>query len=249
MTFDLTLWAWIGALGMTAGTVPPLWLWYSRSTDAKYYATLVGVTGIAAAAYLGMALGLGTVSTPGGRLPVARYVDWLLTTPLLLAYLAYLARPPSRVIGALIAIDVVVIAGGVVAVATTGVLSWAAFGVAGVAYLGLVYGLLVELPRYAASESDRVRAVFGTLRNITVVLWTLYPVVWLLAPTGLGLLTVSTEMLVFVYLDFVSKVGFVVVAVAGADALTYLGSDADSPAGTAESSTDAAMDGAPDAAD
>ncbi|OYR58261.1 sensory rhodopsin-2, partial [Halorubrum sp. E3] len=74
-------------------------------------------------------------------------------------------------------------------------------------------------PRSASAEGDRVRAVFGTLRNITVVLWTLYPVVWLLAPTGLGLMTPATEMLVFVYLDIVSKVGFVVVAVAGADAL------------------------------
>ncbi|RLM52978.1 bacteriorhodopsin, partial [Halorubrum sp. Atlit-26R] len=71
----------------------------------------------------------------------------------------------------------------------------------------------------------RVRAVFGTLRNITVVLWTLYPVVWLLAPTGFGVLTPATEMLVFVYLDVVSKVGFVVVAVAGADALDRLGAD------------------------
>jgi sensory rhodopsin len=44
-----------------------------------------------------------------------------------------------------------------------------------------------------------------------------------LAPTGLGLLTASTEMLVFVYLDVISKVGFVAVAVAGADALDGLG--------------------------
>jgi len=118
----------------------------------------------------------------------------------------------------LIGVDVVIIAGGIVAAATTGTVSWVAFGVAGVAYLGLVYGLLVSLPR-SASAGDRIRAVFGTLRNITVVLWTLYPVVWLLAPTGFGLLTPTTEMLVFVYLDIVSKVGFVVVAVMGADAL------------------------------
>lgn len=58
-----------------------------------------------------------------------------------------------------------------------------------------------------------------------MVLWTLYPVVWLLAPTGFGLLTPATEMLVFVYLDIVSKVGFVVVAVMGADALNRLDDD------------------------
>lgn len=228
MPVDVSVWAWIGLLAMGVGTLPPLWAWYSRSSatgesHATYYATLAGVTGVAALAYLAMALNVGTLSTTGGDLPVARYVDWLLTTPLLLLYLGLLARPPRRVLAGLIAVDVVIIAGGTAAVVTTGTLSWALFGAAAAAYVALVYGLLVSLPRSASAEADRVRAVFGTLRNITVVLWTLYPVVWVLAPTGFGLLTTSTEMLLFVYLDVVSKVGFVVVAVAGADALDYLG--------------------------
>jgi len=228
MLVDTAVWAWIGALAMGAGTIPPLWAWFSRSSSAEqshavYYATLAGVTGIAAVAYLLMALGYGTVSTGGAELDIVRYVDWLLTTPLLILYLGLLVRPPRRVLAGLIGIDVVIIAGGIVAAATTGTVSWVAFGVAGAAFLALVYGLLVSLSRSASAESDRVRAVFGTLRNITVVLWTLYPVVWLLGTTGFGLVTPSTEMLVFVYLDIVSKVGFVVVAVAGADALEYLG--------------------------
>ena len=232
MLVDSAVWAWIGALAMGAGTVPPLWAWFSRSPEADeshavYYGTLAGVTGIAAVAYLVMALGFGTVSLSAGELDIARYVDWLLTTPLLLLYLGLLARPSRHVLAGLIGVDVVIIAGGIAAAATTGTVSWIAFGVAGVAYLGLVYGLLVSLPRSASAAGDRVRAVFGTLRNITVVLWTLYPIVWLLAPTGLSLLTPATEMLVFVYLDVVSKVGFVVVAVAGADALDRLGDDSD----------------------
>lgn len=236
MLTDTTVWAWLGLLAMGAGTVPPLWNWATRSSasgesHARYYATLAGVTGVAALAYLAMALGLGSVATPGGDLPVARYLDWLITTPLLLLYLGLLARPSRRVLAGLIAVDVVIIAGGIAAVVTAGTRSWALFGLAAAAYVALVYGLLVTLPRSASAERDRVRAVFGTLRNITVVLWTLYPVVWVLAPTGLGLLTSSTEMLVFVYLDVVSKVGFVVVAVAGADALDGLdagrGLDAD----------------------
>lgn len=183
----------------------------------------VVVKWIAAVAYLAMALDFGNLTTAGGELPVARYVDWLLTTPLILLYLGLLARPPRRVLAGLIAVDVAIIAAGTAAVVTTGPLSWALFGVAAVAYVALVYGLLVTLPRSMSLTTDRVRAVFGTLRNITVVLWTLYPVVWVLAPTGLGLLTTSTEMLLFVYLDVVSKVGFVVVAVASADALEHLG--------------------------
>jgi len=232
---DAAVWAWVGFVAMAAGTVAPLWAWLSRDASgeshAKYYLTLAGVTGIAALAYLAMGLGVGVVSTPGGDLEIVRYVDWLLTTPLLLLYLGLLARPSRGVLVGLIGVDVVIIGAGIAASATTGTISWALFGVGGVAYVALVYGLLVTLPQSASAAGDRVRAVFGTLRNITVVLWTLYPVVWALAPTGLGLVTPATEMLVFVYLDIVSKVGFVVVAVAGADALTHL---------TAGSATDSA---------
>ncbi|OYR67845.1 bacteriorhodopsin [Halorubrum ezzemoulense] len=246
MLVDTTVWAWIGALAMGAGTVPPLWAWLSGSsaTDEShgvYYGTLAGVTGVAALAYLAMALGVGTLSTAAGELEVVRYVDWLVTTPLILLYLGLLARPSRRVLTGLIGVDVVVIAGGVTAAATGGAVSWAAFAVGGAAYLALVYGLLVALPRSAKAEGDRVRAVFGTLRNITVVLWTLYPVVWLLAPTGFGLLTSATEMLVFVYLDIVSKVGFVVIAVAGADALDRLGADEFAAADSAAEERTAAL--------
>jgi sensory rhodopsin len=244
MLVDTAVWAWIGVLAMGAGTVPPLWAWFRSSANDEshgvYYGTLAGVTGVAALAYLAMALGVGTLPTAAGELEVVRYVDWLVTTPLILLYLGLLARPSRRVLAGLIGVDVVVIAGGVTAAATDGTVSWVAFGVAGAAYLALVYGLLVSLPRSASAEGDRVRAVFGTLRNITVVLWTLYPVVWLLAPTGFGLLTPATEMLVFVYLDVVSKVGFVVVAVAGADALDRLGADRGADADGDRVATDSA---------
>jgi len=156
MLVDTSVWAWLGVLAMGAGTILPLWAWFSRSSEtgeshAVYYLTLAGVTGVAALAYFAMALDVGTVSVSAGDLEVVRYVDWLVTTPLLILYLGLLARPSRRVLVGLIGVDVVIIAGGIVAAATTGTVSWVAFGVAGVAYLGLVYGLLVSLPRSASA--------------------------------------------------------------------------------------------------
>jgi sensory rhodopsin len=100
------------------------------------------------------------------------------------------------------------------------------FGAGCAAYLALAYLLVVALPERANFETDRVAMVFTKLRNVTVVLWTMYPVVWLLAPVGFGLLQANTEMLVIVYLDIITKVGFAVFALLGRDALNPLQNEA-----------------------
>ena len=213
MQLNATLWFWVGLAGMTAGTLLGGYRFLVDEENRDLSAVLVGITGIAAVAYLAMALGYGEATVAGTEFEIVRYIDWLLTTPLMVLYLGLLARTERRVLAALIGVDAVVIAAGVAATVTDGTVSYAAFGLGALAYLVLV-GLLVRtLPRRASFESTRVAGAFTTLRNLTVVVWTLYPVVWLLAPTGIGLLLPDTQVLVLTYLDLVSKVGFVAIAV------------------------------------
>lgn len=223
---DLTaLWFALGTLGMTAGTALPLWRLVVERRRVRYYAVLATVTGVATLAYLSMALGIGEIAVGDASLFLPRYIDWLITTPLLVLYLGMLCRPERRVYLALVAVDVVVIASGVVAGVLPGAYGYAAYLVGCVAYVGLLYLLLSVLPRQATLQGDRVDAVFTKLRNLTVVLWTLYPVVWLLGPLGVGMLQSGTEIMVVTYLDLISKVGFVTMAVNGADALDVVTGD------------------------
>jgi sensory rhodopsin len=220
---DLTaVWFWLGTLGMAVGTVVPAWRLVTSRRDRTYYAVLAGVTGFAAVAYLTMALDIGQIGVGDAALFLPRYVDWLVTTPLLVLYLGMLCRPERRVYAALVGVDVLVIGSGVVAALLPSPYSYIAYLVGCVAYAGLLYLLLVVLPRQATLHGDRVDAVFTKLRNLTVVLWTLYPVVWILGPLGVGLLQAGTEVMVVTYLDLISKVGFVAMAVNGADALDQL---------------------------
>jgi len=220
---DLTsVWFLLGTVGMAAGTVPPLWRLATDPRDRTYYAVLAGVTGFAAVAYLAMFLGVGRIAVGDGVLFVPRYVDWLVTTPLLVLFLGMLCRPDRRVYVALVGVDVLVIGSGVAAGLLPQPYGYAAYLVGCAAYLGLLYLLVVVLPRQATLQGDRVDAVFTKLRNLTVVLWTLYPVVWILGPLGVGLLQPSTEIMVVTYLDLISKVGFVAMAVSGASALDQL---------------------------
>jgi sensory rhodopsin len=218
---NATVWLWIGAVGMVLGTLPPLWRLVSDPKNREYYAILTAITGIAAVAYVVMALGFGSVRVGGEEVVLARYVDWLLTTPLMVLYLGLLGRCGTRVYASLVAADVVVIAGGVAADVLDGAAAAVAFGVASLAFVVLVYLLIVVVPRRVALHEESV-VTFTKLRNLTVVLWSLYPVVWLLSGSGFGLLLPATENVVVVYLDFISKVGFVAIAVNGTRSLDAL---------------------------
>lgn len=229
---ETTVWYVLGTVAMAAGTGYALWGFVvDQRRHWRYYAVLAAVTGIATVAYLMMSLGIGSIRIQGALLYVPRYVDWLLTTPLLLLYLAMLARPSRGTYWVLIGLEIFVIAAGVLASGLPSLLGWLVYGLGLFAYLGILYVVTAVLPRQAALDAHRPAAVFTKLRNLTVVLWSIYPIVWALGPFGLGMLLVETEAIVVTYLDVLAKVGFVVIAVNGRDAFEYITPAAD--AGTA----------------
>jgi sensory rhodopsin len=234
MIGTVTTWATLGAIGMALGTLPPLWGLRRDPDRREQYLVLSGVTGVAAVAYAFMAVDIGTVSVSGRLVSVARYVDWLITTPLILLFLSMLGNTDRGSLGRLIVADVALLVLGGVAVVIPGPIRWLAFA-GGVAAFGvLVYELYANIPAKATFESERTRMLFVTLRNLTIALWTLYPVVWVLAPSGIGLLTRDMAMLVIAYLDLISKAAFVALAVDGLGALAEETDGADAGAATAD---------------
>ncbi|MDH5019467.1 sensory rhodopsin II [Halobacterium rubrum] len=219
----LETWFWVGTVGMIAGTLLPLRDMIRYPSHRRYDLVLAGITGLAAIAYATMGLGLTATTVGEHTVYIARYVDWLVTTPLIVLYLAMLAKPSRRTYVWLLLADVFVIGAGIAAALNPGSQRWLFFAAGAVGYVVLLYGLLRTLPRALGDDPDpRVWSLFVTLRNITVVLWTLYPVVWMLAPAGVGILQTEMYTIVVVYLDFISKVAFVAFAALGADAVDRL---------------------------
>ena len=204
---------WLGALGMAAGTVAFVWGGRTASAaDRKYYATLGAIRLIATGAYATMALGYGWLEIGERTVFAPRYVDWLLTTPLLLLFLGWLADIDRRRLGWIVGINTVVMGGGFAAALLTGPVRFALFALAAVAYVALLYLLLSPMTERANERTDGVRSLFVSLRNLTVVLWSVYPIVWLLGPAGFGLLTLSVDVMLTTYLDLLTKVGFGLIA-------------------------------------
>ena len=208
----------IGTGALAVGVVITLVAWSLNDEetppyDTAGYAMLFGITGLATLAYAGMANGLFTAQNAGVRIQTLRYVDWAVTTPLLVGYMAHAAMATRRTMLAVIAADLLMIVLGFVGVLQTGLLVWVFGGLSTLAYLGLVYLMYGPLSRQARDAGGAEQwALYTKLRNLIGILWFVYPVVWALSPPALGALTADTTAFVITYLDVSAKLGFVLIA-------------------------------------
>lgn len=235
------LFLWIGTAGMALGLLYFLGRgWGVKDTKLRqFYIINIFVTTIAFSMYFAMATGFGVanVTLSGGEeLPIywGRYVDWLFTTPLLLLDLALLANADRETIYTLIGLDVFMIATGLIgAFAAQPVYRIAWWGISTAALLVLLYVLVSTLKTAAPSQSDSARSLTNTLKNMLIVLWLAYPVVWILGTEGtLEFIPLFTETAAFMVLDLTAKVGFGAYLLKNHDVLTGIGGGAS--AGTAQ---------------
>jgi len=185
-----------------------------RDPDAKrFYAITTLIPAIAFSMYLSMLLGFGLTEVPfaGEEHPIywARYADWLFTTPLLLLDLALLADADRGTILGLVGADGIMIGTGLIGALTRTYeyrFIWWAISTAAMLYI--LYVLFFGFTRKAEEMDDAAASTFSVLRNLTLVLWSAYPIVWLVGTEGIGAIPLFTETLLFMILDVSAKVGF-----------------------------------------
>jgi bacteriorhodopsin len=110
--------------------------------------------------------------------PVTRHIDWLLSTPLLLLALAFVAGlDGSNIIVVLFANFVVVAATWGFAFANREPGRWGWFAMAAIAYLVVLYQLVGPARLAVAKREKRVREIFGAVAGFEVLIWAAYLVV------------------------------------------------------------------------
>lgn len=209
-----TLWLTIGFLGFVAATVFFLFLMTRAPAGSRHFFIITAViTGVAAFIYLTMATGSTSVLIEGRIFYWGRYIDWVITTPLLLLDLALLAlaswRRNINLIITLIVLDVFMVLTGLQAgssISEFGRGFW--FIVSTIALIVLLYLVYTRLFAEAASRGGAVQSTFRTLALLTIVVWSLYPIVWLLGTAGFNAVGSTVEVFLFLILDFLAKIGF-----------------------------------------
>ena len=107
----------------------------------------------------------------------ARYVDWSVTTPLLLLDLALLAGlAGANILVALVA-DVIMILTGLFAAFTVEQgPKWGWYAMACIAYLVVIYQLAVNGRGVVQKKDAKTATFFSAIAGFTLILWTVYPV-------------------------------------------------------------------------
>lgn len=232
-----TIWAWIGVGFFAAGSLAFMLLGVgSAERNRHHFVTSFIITLIALCSYLSLAFHQGTLMAgQAGQFGYGRYVDWALTTPLLLMGLITLALPqirekPALVVGIIFS-DVFMIVTGIFAgLSDAGsgakwiwyILSCGAF----VALYFLIWGPMrataveqraqgEELlgstdpeERYEGASYKGETSLFYKQAGILSVLWFFYPIVFLVSAQGLNLVPLSYTSAFYTILDVSAKVGF-----------------------------------------
>jgi len=135
----------------------------------------------------------------------ARYVDWALTTPLLLLDLTLMGGLNGADILVTIGADLIMVLTGLFAAfGSTGTQVWGWYTIACVAYLAIVFNVGIKGRRTVMNKDAKTKAFYGGISLFTLILWTAYPVVWGIAD-GSRNVSVDGEILSYAVLDVLAK--------------------------------------------
>ena len=211
------VWLWIGFWGMAIGFVALAFMSKSRTEEEANTSVLhTVVPAIAAVLYLLMALGQGSISVDGGSrlFYYGRYIDWSITTPLLLIGLAFTAlgslRGQVAIVAAMVFADIFMILTGLFAGAspTGSIAKWLWYSISCGFFVAVYYVMWVPLARMATARSAEHSKIYRRNAAILSVLWFFYPIVFLLGSEGMKTIAPALELAAFAILDLLAKVGY-----------------------------------------
>lgn len=192
----------------------------SRPQRLFHYIT-AAITLIAAIAYFCMGSNLGWAAIqvefqrPGNakvagnmrQIFYVRYIDWFLTTPLLLLDLLLTCGLPTPTIAYTILINEVMIVTGLIGALVKSTYKWGFFAFGCAAFLFVAYAVVFEGRSYAKHLGPEISRTYVICGVWTISLWFLYPVAWGLAEGG-NVIASDSEAIFYGILDILAKPGF-----------------------------------------
>jgi len=143
-----------------------------------------------------------------------RYIDWFVTTPLLLLDLLLTAGVPWPTILVTILADEVMIVTGLVGALTRTTYKWGYWTFGMFAFFYVVYALLFVARPHAVALGSDVSRVFNMCGVLTLFIWFLYPIAWGVSEGG-NVIHPDSEAIFYGILDVIAKPVFGILLIMG----------------------------------
>lgn len=198
---------WIGALIFLISTISFL-INKQKVYDKFLGASDVFVSFITTISYVVMALAIATTSSPyGGEIYWSRWLFYIASCSILTLNIAVIFGKKDIVdLFEISMLTSLVMFCGFLASYIVGFEKWLFFGLSSGAYVGLLF-VLFRNSEYRQNAFRRLIFLW------VVIFWSIFPVVWILAPTGFGLISTFFESVSYLILDVITKIIFGVLIV------------------------------------
>ncbi|KAF1941280.1 family A G protein-coupled receptor-like protein [Clathrospora elynae] len=220
-----TLWV-VFVLMLIASAGFTLMSWKVPVSKRLYHVITTIITLTAALSYFAMATGHGvslqkivireqhdhvpdTYETTYREVYFARYIDWSITTPLLLLDLGLLAgMSGAHIIMAIVADLTMVLTGMFAAFGSEDTAQkWGWYTISCISFIFVIWHLAINGGANARAKGEKLRTFFVAIGAYTLILWTAYPIVWGFAD-GSRKVGVDAEIIAYAILDVLAKAVF-----------------------------------------
>jgi len=142
----------------------------------------------------------------GRQFLFARYIDWVLTTPIMLHTLVHFAGGTDDEMTYIFFMDVLMIVAGLIASLVCDGWKWFFFAFSMLCFIPILHLICQFKTRPVDLRFDNVFFFwnYASIANLTVLAWFLYPIVWILAE-GTATLSVDGEAVFYTVLDIIAK--------------------------------------------
>nr|AGA56231.1 PR [Exiguobacterium sp. JL-3] len=217
---------WVGFVGMAAGTLYFLVERNSLAPEYRSTATVAAlVTFVAAIHYYFMKQAVGEsglLLEIDGFPTEIRYIDWLVTTPLLLIKFPLLlglkGGKGRSLLTKLVIADIIMIIGGYIGESSINLaggftqLGLWAYVVGCVAWFYIIYLLFTNVTKAAEDKPAPIRKALLQMRLFILIGWAIYPVGYAVTLFAPGIEVQLVRELIYNFADLINKVGFGLIA-------------------------------------
>ena len=171
-----------------------------KYSNEMLFGSNISVSFITMISYVVMALALGTAIADNGQ-PIywTRWLFYIASCSILTMDIAFIAGKPSFEKAEVALFTGLTMFCGFLASIITTFDRWWFFALSSAAYIGMLLMLF---------KQGKNEARLSLIMWFVIIAWSMFPIVWVLAPTGFGIFAVLVESILYLALDFITKIAF-----------------------------------------